>query len=163
MRNPLTMRYVRPHSLRLSHTSTRLLLLAIAIFLAGCAPSAQPETGTSPRRVEIALDSPMHVDLLYGTTPVAYQRVTRLRGYILSTNADTIRLQVTELLFLQGPPLRVASRTGAPLATVILDRSRRAAPPRQSTANIGQSLAELLLVLRFAVMHARRSSEESSF
>jgi hypothetical protein len=159
MRNQSTTRDVRPDSLRRTHAATRLLLLAIALFLAGCVPSGQPETGAIPRRVEIALERPMQVDLLYGTTPVAYQRVTRLRGYILSTNADTIRLQVTGLLFLQGPPLRVASSTGAPLASIILDRSRRAPPPSQSAANIGQSLAELLLVLRFAVMHARAASE----
>ena len=48
-------------------------------------------------------------DLSAPETVSLQTRVTRLRGYILSTNADTIRLQVTELLFLQGPPLRVAS------------------------------------------------------
>jgi hypothetical protein len=152
MRNPLTTKDVRRHSLRPAHAATRLLLLAIALVLAGCLPSGQPDTGTLPRRVEIALDTPTHVDLLYGTTPVAYERVTRLRGNILSTDADTIHLRVTELFFLQGPTLQVASRTGAPLATVILDRRPRAAPVRHYDGNIGESLAELLLVLRIAVL-----------
>jgi hypothetical protein len=108
--------------------------------------------------VEVALDDSMRVELLFGSTPLAYEHVTRLRGVVLSTNGDTIQLQVAELFFLQGPPLRVTSRAGAPLAILVLDRHRRAARSRQSRGNIGQSLLELLIVLRIAAALALTSS-----
>jgi hypothetical protein len=131
------------------------VLCLVALIATACFPSA-PVSPSPARMIDIELDTATTLPLHYGETPVAYDRVRRIRGRIRSSAADTLTLAVYELFLDDGPSagarrLVVASRTGAPTARVIVPvGSPQQSRPRHG--NIGASIAELALVLRLGIL-----------
>jgi hypothetical protein len=112
----------------------RLAVLGLtALGASSCLAPAAIRSVTRYPLILVAFDSATHVELTFGSGPVGYDHVIRIRGRLVATRGDTAEIIVSDVYFLtangrvDAAVLHVTSRYGAPRASVIVDRGERRA------------------------------------